>query len=219
MLMIACKPKSGEAAASATKDRAAARQLRAEGRELRTKALEAFRIKDLEVAARFCDEALGLNPEDMEANNLRGALYMEARDFEAARDMFQKAAGLGATPDPDVLFNLAEVDFVEKKWRESASKFNELLKQAGEKLDFEGIVHFKLAVIALKLGDSALFKEQQLVFQEKEMKLELAYTGALVRMHEEEPGKEVIESRVRALLVEHPDSAPLADTLLEAYAR
>lgn len=63
--------------------------------------------------------------------NLRGAVYTRMRDFKAAREHFQKAVSLSDGGGMEAFhprFNLAEIDFVEKKWEDSIAGFTKLLE-------------------------------------------------------------------------------------------
>ncbi len=60
--------------------------------------------------------------------NLRGAVYTKMRDFKMAREHFQKALSL-QKDNFHPKFNLAELDFVEKKWSAAQAAFGELILQ------------------------------------------------------------------------------------------
>lgn len=63
-------------------------------------------------------------------SNLRGAVFTKMRDFKAARAEFEKAVTLTKTMQRESYypkFNLAEINFVEKKWPEARKAFSDLL--------------------------------------------------------------------------------------------
>ena len=64
----------------------------------------------------------------MEIENLRGAVYTKMRDFTKAREHFQKAHELDKESFHPK-FNLAEMDFVEKKLEPAISAFTALITQ------------------------------------------------------------------------------------------
>ena len=58
--------------------------------------------------------------------NLRGACYVEIRAFDKASPIFEKI--LTITPESiNVRFNLAEIDFVAKRWESAHKRFEDLL--------------------------------------------------------------------------------------------
>ena len=66
-----------------------------------------------------------ISPDLYQTYNLRGAIFTKLRDFGKARQAFNKALEL----QPglmEALFNLAELDFVEKKFASSVSSFTSL---------------------------------------------------------------------------------------------
>ena len=64
----------------------------------------------------------------MEIENLRGAVYTKMRDFDKAREHFQKAHEIDKESFHPK-FNLAEMDFVEKKYAPAISAFTALITQ------------------------------------------------------------------------------------------
>lgn len=64
----------------------------------------------------------------MEIENLRGAVYTKMRDFTKAREHFQKSHEIDKESFHPK-FNLAEMDFVEKKFASAVSAFTALITQ------------------------------------------------------------------------------------------
>lgn len=99
-------------------------------------------------------KASAIFKDNAEAYNLLGSCYVEFRDFDKALDAYQRALKL----DPDninIKFNVAEVYFVTKKWKESCSTFEEILKKSegDEKAaPLMRIVEFKILLCKIKLG-------------------------------------------------------------------
>jgi tetratricopeptide (TPR) repeat protein len=63
-------------------------------------------------------------------SNLRGAVFTKMRDFKSARAEFEKAIVLTKNLPKEAFhprFNLAEINFVEKKWDDARKQFTELL--------------------------------------------------------------------------------------------
>lgn len=90
-----------------------------------------------------------------QTQNLKGAIYTKLRDFKKARECFQ--ASLKLQPDlMEAMFNLAELDFVEKRFPEAEAGFQKLKDQ------FQGKINPKtkqpyLVEETLKLIDYKLF--------------------------------------------------------------
>ena len=66
-------------------------------------------------------------------SNMRGAVFTKMRDFKAARAEFEKAIALTKDMPRENFhprFNLAEINFVEKKWADARKSFSDLLANA-----------------------------------------------------------------------------------------
>lgn len=87
------------------------------------------------------------------AYNLMGAIYVEFRDFDKAREIFSKAVDM-AGEDPKILFNLAELEFCDNQWVSSINHFESLLKkiEAQSDTDFARLVEFKILLCKLALS-------------------------------------------------------------------
>lgn len=74
------------------------------------------------------DEAEKIDPKRPEIYNIRGAIYLAApvRDIERAREQFTKARDLQPEAMPPH-FNLAETEFVNRKWADAEKGFAGLL--------------------------------------------------------------------------------------------
>ncbi len=87
-----------------------------------------------------------------EIYNLRGSCYVEFRDFDKAMEDFRKAAQLSPN-NPSIDFNIAEVLFVTKKWKEASEALEALLKKLPENdITLGRLVEFKLLLCKEKLG-------------------------------------------------------------------
>jgi tetratricopeptide (TPR) repeat protein len=87
------------------------------------------------------------------AYNLLGAIYVEFRDFEKAREIFSKAVDM-AGEDPKILFNLAELEFCDNQWISSINHFKSLLKklESQNDTDFARLIEFKILLCKLALS-------------------------------------------------------------------
>ena len=86
------------------------------------------------------------------ALNIRAACYVEIRAFEKAYPIFEKILEL--TPEStNVQFNLAELDFVTRKWESAHKRFSDLISTlpANNKAMIR-LCEFKLLLCKLKMG-------------------------------------------------------------------
>lgn len=111
-----------------------------------------FNQKRIFDALEKLDELDKIFPNHPAAMNIRGACYVEMRAFDKANAIFQEV--LKISPESsNVLFNLAEVDFVTKNWVSAEKRFNQLipmLPEANKKMI--RLCEFKLLLCQLKLN-------------------------------------------------------------------
>ncbi|NNC88764.1 MAG: hypothetical protein HKN82_09940 [Akkermansiaceae bacterium] len=110
-------------------------------------------------------------PDNPVALNLKGACYVEFRDFEKAREVFSLAfdkqkvvlSDIENLPDEkryarmasvaDILFNIAEMDFVTNNWQRAHDQFADLLKNINPaKEQMIRLIELKLLIAKIKLG-------------------------------------------------------------------
>ena len=98
------------------------------------------------------DKTDAVFPDSPESLNLRGACYVEIRNFDKASAAFNKALLL--SPDnPSINFNIAEVLFVTKKWQESHDLFVKIFQVLPkDNLALARLVEFKILLCKKKLG-------------------------------------------------------------------
>jgi tetratricopeptide (TPR) repeat protein len=84
--------------------------------------------------------------------NLKGACYVEFRDFKIARENFVAALAL-SPKSADIIFNIAEVDFVTENWVSCEKNLNEALLLTNEKkIQMTRLIEFKLLLAKIKLN-------------------------------------------------------------------
>ena len=84
------------------------------------------------------------------ALNLKGACYVEFRDFTRARICFNEAIAL-APDTPSLLFNLVEMDFVTRQWESCQKRIQELIPLfSKENIPMLRLLEFKLMLTYLK---------------------------------------------------------------------
>jgi len=98
------------------------------------------------------DKADAVFPDSPESLNLRGACYVEIRNFDKASAAFNRSLQL--SPDnPSINFNIAEVLFVTKKWQEAHDLFVKILQQLPkDNVALSRLVEFKILLCKKKLG-------------------------------------------------------------------
>lgn len=98
-------------------------------------------------------------PSDPVAINLRGACYVEIRDFDRAREMFHQSMAITG-PTINVIFNLGEVAFVSSEWQESLNKFSQALELAPENaIGMRRLIEFKILLSHIGLSNDQSLDE------------------------------------------------------------
>jgi Tfp pilus assembly protein PilF len=102
-------------------------------------------------------------PDSAELLNLRGSCYVEMRSFDKASAAFEQAIKI-SPKNSSIRFNIAEVLFVTKQWKESHDLFQEILKEIPEaNMALSRLVEFKILLCKKKLGQA----EEVLILAEK----------------------------------------------------
>ncbi|MES2706793.1 MAG: hypothetical protein V4726_09350 [Verrucomicrobiota bacterium] len=87
-------------------------------------------------------------------SNLRGAVFTKMRDFKSARTEFEKAITLTKNMPRESFhprFNLAEINFVEKKWGDARTQFTDLLNDPNLPDSATGrLIKYKLLICDLQ---------------------------------------------------------------------
>jgi len=90
-------------------------------------------------------------PNHPAALNIKGACYMEIRAFKKANAIFSEILRM-SPKNTNVLFNLAEVDFVTKNWTSAEERFSQIIPLLPEKNKaMIRLCEFKLLLCKLKL--------------------------------------------------------------------
>lgn len=115
-----------------------------------------FQNKRIFEALEATRELSEIFPDDPQVINLRGACFVELRDFAKATTQFELSKEITG-PSLNVIFNIGEVAFVSGDWAKSLEIFQEALTLAPEKAtQMKRLVEFKilLAHIALAKDES-----------------------------------------------------------------
>lgn len=122
-----------------------------------------FNQKRIFDALEKIDELDKIFPNHPAALNIKGACYVEIRAFDKANAIFTEI--LRSSPNnTNVLFNLAEVDFVTKNWESAEKRFEKIipLLPAQNKAMIR-LCEFKLLLCKLKLNK----KDEAIALQDK----------------------------------------------------
>lgn len=100
-------------------------------------------------------ELIDIFPDDPQVINLRGACYVELRDFPKAMEQFVLSKDITG-PSLNVLFNMGEVAFVSRDWNKSIEIFKQALEIAPENaLQMKRLVEFKILLSHIGLSNDA----------------------------------------------------------------
>lgn len=120
-----------------------------------------FQNKRIFEALEATRELIEIFPDDPQVINLRGACYVELRDFPKATEQFELSKSITG-PSFNVMFNLGEVAFVAEKWTEALDQFKATLELAPEKVtQMRRLVEFKIMLCELALGKDASLSEEE----------------------------------------------------------
>jgi len=99
------------------------------------------------------DQADLIFKDSPETLNLRGSCYVEFRSFDKAMEAFRAAEKL-SPGNPSVLFNIAEVLFVTRQWKQADEALGQVLKLLPKQRDnsFARLIEFKILLCKLRLN-------------------------------------------------------------------
>ncbi|MFT3991932.1 MAG: tetratricopeptide repeat protein [Luteolibacter sp.] len=114
-----------------------------------------FQQKRIFEAIAALDKADAIFPNSSEALNFRGSCFVEMRAFDKALENYEKARKI--SPGNLVIqFNIAEVYFVTKRWKEAHDLFKDVLAALPmESVGLNRLVEFKILLCQKKLGMTA----------------------------------------------------------------
>jgi len=118
-----------------------------------------FNEKRIFEAIDKANEGTAIFPDDPEMLNLIGACQVEFRNFDKAMEAFKKADA--QMPDnPQIFFNIAELNFVTQNWAEAEANLTKVMKLTPANADASSfqvsrLTEFKLLLSKLKLNKRA----------------------------------------------------------------
>lgn len=136
--------------------------------------------------------------------NLRGAVYTKMRNFKAARPHFEKALDFAKGMEKESFhprFNLAELNFVEKKWDDARTSFQNLLKDPGKPGNAsDPLIKFKIMICDLQQKKMADADVQMATFDQYDADSPAYYYGQAIKLFakdDKEGANEWLESAKR----------------------
>lgn len=126
-----------------------------------TKARELFQQKRIFETVEEIKNAESIFADAPDLENMAGACQVEFRAFDKAMEHFQRANALSPN-NPNVLFNIAEVHFVQKQWKDAERYFERIMpmmKDDKAQMQMSRLVEFKLMLCKIKLGNLDAAKE------------------------------------------------------------
>jgi len=150
--------------------------------------------------------------------NLRGACYVEFRNFNKALDAFKRALEI-QKGDFNVRFNIAEIKFVSQKYKEALADLESLNKEASGQPKYANmipLIKFKSLLCKLKLKDvegaKALIADTDFLSDSP-----IYYYGNAALEYNADNGTEAEKwlARARRIFRNQKILAPWQDTLIE----
>lgn len=161
-------------------------------------------------------EAEKIFPNSAELLNLRGSCYVEMRAFDKASAAFEEAIKI-SPKNNSIRFNIAEVLFVTKKWKEALGLFEQILKEMPQgNMSLARLVEFKILLCKKKLGqhEEVLILAEKYDYQDDSPYYYYAQ-AALAYDKEDLLEAEQWLARARRIFSDPNVTAPWQDTLVE----
>jgi tetratricopeptide (TPR) repeat protein len=119
-----------------------------------------FQNKRIFEALEATRELIAIFPDDPQVINLRGACYVELRDFPKAMEQFTLSKDITG-PSLNVIFNIGEVAFVTRDWKKSLEVFNQAIKIApANALQMKRLVEFKVLLSHIGMSEDPKLSEE-----------------------------------------------------------
>jgi len=148
--------------------------------------------------------------------NLKGSCFVEFRDFERARTIYNEALKL-SPESTTVRFNIAEIDFCTKNWQKGHDGFTGLLDDIDkEQVAMQRLIEFKILLCKLQIGqvDEARKLTDKHGFLD-DSPYHFFAKGALAFHDDDTAGAEQWLGRAARIFRRPETLAPWQDTLIE----
>ncbi|MGJ8698007.1 MAG: tetratricopeptide repeat protein [Verrucomicrobiaceae bacterium] len=175
-----------------------------------------FRQKRIFECLEIIDEVHAIYDKNPSSLNLKGACFVEFRNFKKAETCFIEA--LKQHPDnKNVIFNLAEMAFVTHQWQKAHDQLSQLLSESDAGLSsMVDLIKFKILLCKLKLGDKdgakAILDETDFL---DDSPLYYYGHGALAYANDEPIEAEIWLARASRIFRNPQLLSPWQDTLIE----
>lgn len=133
----------------------------AQAEKLFRDAHQAFLVNDYANAKQMIEQLNQLTPGNSSVMNLLGAIHTKEGNYEGAVAAFSEAAEL-APKDFRPRFNIAEVDFLQKKYPEARAKFQKLVDEDAT----NELAAYKVYLTFLLEGNDAMANQTLATFNE-----------------------------------------------------
>lgn len=120
-----------------------------------------FQNKRIFEALEATRELNAIFPDDPQVINLRGACYVELRDFPKAMEQFTLSKDITG-PSFNVIFNMGEVAFVSRDWKKSLEIFNQAIELApANALQMKRLVEFKVLLSHIGMSEDSKLSDAE----------------------------------------------------------
>lgn len=119
------------------------------------KSHELFQQKRIFETLEELKNAESIFGDSPDVENMFGACQVEFRAFDKAMEHFERASNLSAN-NPSILFNIGEVHFVEKEWKDAERIYERILpmiEDDKQQTQMSRLIEFKLLLCKIKLDD------------------------------------------------------------------
>ncbi|MGE9271454.1 MAG: hypothetical protein ACQKBU_11680, partial [Verrucomicrobiales bacterium] len=182
------------------------------------KARELFQQKRIFETVDELRKAEEIFSESPDIFTLLGACQVEFRAFDKAMGFFEEANKL-APNNPNVLFNIGEVYFVQKDWEKSKETFEEvmaLVEKGNQQFLMSRLVEFKLLLCHIKMDEIENAKELAAKYDFLDDSPFPYYADAALAFHEgRDIDAEIALARAGRIFKNPAMIAPWKDTLME----
>lgn len=168
-------------------------------------------------ALQELDKADALVPDNPVLTNVRGSIYTATRDFDKARECFEKSEKLmpGAF---EPRFNLAELLYVQEKYAESENAFSNLLKEFTRlREEVRHLTQFKVIVCRLKQNKVVEAEEltKNFTFMDDTPAYYFTKAAFSFQKGDKDEAKAWVNKALR--IFKRAQNSPYIDTLMEAH--
>jgi len=182
-----------------------------------SKARTLFNHKRIFDALEKVDELNQIFPNHPTALNIKGACYIEIRAFDKANAIFSQIYKTSPN-NPNILFNLAEVDFVTRKWKSAEKRYTQIIPMLkNHDKSMTRLCELKLLICKLKLGKQSEAEALMKKYDEWDDSPFYHYSRAVIAYHAGKKDKAEKQLRdARFIWRNNGILSPWQDSLIES---